>query len=79
MSTIRTYYRVITEGRQDSSSPLVKTSIDVRFAAKVYRAEYERIMQGMRQAVFGGWTCRIQYENEKKRESVITQSDAEKY
>lgn len=28
-------------------------------------AEYERIMQGMRQAVFGGWTCRIQYENEK--------------
>lgn len=28
-------------------------------------SEYERIMQGMRQAVFGGWTCRIQYENEK--------------
>lgn len=22
-------------------------------------------MQGIRQAVFGGWTCRIQYENEK--------------
>lgn len=27
--------------------------------------EYEKIMQSMRQAVFGGWTCRIQYENEK--------------
>ena len=33
MSTIRTYYRVITEGRQDSSSPLVKTSIDMVFGS----------------------------------------------
>lgn len=31
-------------------------------------SEYERIMQGIRQAVFGGWTCRIQYENEKDEE-----------
>lgn len=30
-------------------------------------SEYEKIMQGMRQAVFGGWTCRIQYENEKDK------------
>ena len=33
MSTIRTFYRVITEGRQDSSSPLVKTSIDRMFGS----------------------------------------------
>lgn len=26
-------------------------------------SEYERIMQGIRQAVFAGWTCRTQYEN----------------
>lgn len=25
--------------------------------------EYERIMQSIRQAVFGGWTCRVEYEN----------------
>ena len=31
----------------------------------IQTSEYERIMQSMRQAVFGGWTCRIQYENEK--------------
>ena len=29
MSAIRTFYRIITEGRQDGSSPLVKTTIDV--------------------------------------------------
>ena len=26
---------------------------------------YERIMQSIRQAVFGGWTCRIEYEDAK--------------
>ena len=31
----------------------------------IQTSEYERIMQSIRQAVFGGWTCRIQYENEK--------------
>ena len=25
-------------------------------------SEYERVMQGIRQAVFGGWTCRAEYE-----------------
>ena len=25
-------------------------------------SEYERVMQGIRQAVFGGWTCREEYE-----------------
>ncbi len=25
-------------------------------------SEYERVMQGIRQAVFGGWTCRERYE-----------------
>ena len=25
-------------------------------------SEYERVMQGIRQAVFGGWTCRGEYE-----------------
>lgn len=25
-------------------------------------SEYERVMQGIRQAVFGGWTCRVEYE-----------------
>ncbi len=28
-------------------------------------SEYERIMQNIRQAVFGGWTCRIRYEGVK--------------
>ncbi len=26
-------------------------------------SEYERIMQNIRQAVFGGWTCRVEYED----------------
>ena len=25
-------------------------------------SEYERVMQGIRQSVFGGWTCRAEYE-----------------
>jgi len=25
-------------------------------------SEYERVMQSIRQAVFGGWTCRVEYE-----------------
>ena len=25
-------------------------------------SEYEKVMQGIRQAVFGGWTCRAEYE-----------------
>lgn len=26
-------------------------------------SEYERVMQSIRKAVFGGWTCRVEYEN----------------
>lgn len=42
MSTIRTFYRIITEGGQDSSSPLVKTSID-RVFGPMYCSQKFRI------------------------------------
>lgn len=28
----------------------------------ILSSEYERVMQNIRQAVFGGWTCRVEYE-----------------
>ena len=28
----------------------------------ILSSEYEKVMQGIRQAVFGGWTCRAEYE-----------------
>lgn len=30
----------------------------------VHLSEYEKVMKNIRQAVFRGWTCRIEYENE---------------
>lgn len=46
-----------TEDKELLVCPICGKSIQI--------SEYERIMQSMRQAVFGGWTCRIQYENEE--------------
>jgi len=34
-------------------------------------SEYERVMQSIRQAVFRGWTCRVEYEN--------TEDDGKRY
>lgn len=30
----------------------------------VHLLEYEKVMRNIRQAVFRGWTCRIEYEHE---------------
>lgn len=45
----------------------------------IQTSEYERIMQSIRQAVFGGWTCRIQYKMKNMKGNIIIQSNMEKY
>ena len=30
----------------------------------IHLSEYEKVMKNIRQAVFRGWTCRIEYEHE---------------
>ena len=34
---------------------------DFRKICFILLSEYEKVMQGIRQAVFGGWTCRERY------------------
>lgn len=43
----------------------------------IYLSEYEKVMKNIRQAVFEGWTCRIEYENEDEGRRYYTEQCGE--
>lgn len=43
----------------------------------IHLSEYEKVMQSIRQAVFRGWTCRIEYENEDNGKRYYTEQCSE--
>lgn len=43
----------------------------------IREAEYEKVMKNVRQAVFRGWTCKIQYENEDDGKRYYTEQCSE--
>ncbi len=40
---------------------------------RISLSEYEKIMLDVRQAVFGGWTCRVEYENSEEGKRYYTE------
>ncbi len=39
----------------------------------IHLSEYERVMQSIRRAVFGGWTCRLEYEDAEEGKRYYTE------
>ena len=43
----------------------------------IHLSEYEKVMKNIRQAVFQGWTCRIEYEHEDNGRRYYTEQCGE--